>query len=81
MIYSKEQIKDLIFLKQEGCVDRMCCKEDCQWANESKKNKDHCWFQKQPEWIRIFLYGKEDSIKTMASSTLRKLIFEGKEYT
>jgi len=67
--FKKEHLKDLLFLKQQGCVSRMC--HDCQWGNE-----DNCWFQNQEEWkVKKFL-DVAAGVKKMAAFYLRKFIFE-----
>jgi len=74
MKYSKEQIKDLLILKQKGCVGRVCL--DCQWDTK----RTNCWLRNQPEWRKTKWEGYIDTpskrIKEVATIILRGLIFK-----
>jgi len=71
MKFNKEQIKDLIYLKENnGCKGRKCAK--CLWG---KTNFDSCWFQNQPESVNVTSYVPE-AIQQVATIVLKKIIFE-----
>jgi len=80
MKFNKEQIKDLIYLKQNSCKGRSC--GPCQW-NQLEIREFSCFFQNQPEWekpigkIRSFETTKR--IQQVATIVLKEIIFEEPE--
>ena len=77
MTYSEEQIKDLIYLKQKGCIGRLC--STCQW--DSSERDIRCFFQHQPEWDKTKPLGAYTMkrIKEVATRILKRIIFEEPE--
>jgi len=76
MSFTKEQIKDLIYLKENnGCIRREC--PQCQWRSPTATIA--CWFQNQEEYNsqttprNTLIYVR---IKQMATILLRAIIFE-----